>query len=48
MYYVAKLYNTMSPSFVMVFDKKEHALQYAELMTKASKGQYIVLAEIKD
>ena len=48
MYYVAKLYNTMSPSIVMVFDKKEHALQYADLMTRASKGQYIVLAEIKD
>ena len=47
MYYVAKLYNTMSPSIVMVFNEEEHALQYAELMTKASKGNYIVLKEIK-
>ena len=46
MYYVAKVYNHASPSIIMNFDKEEHAKQYAELMTKAGKGNYIVLKTI--
>ena len=39
MFYVAKIYNPF-------FDKEEHAKQYADLMTKANKGNYIVLKTI--
>lgn len=46
MYYVAKVYNTLCPSIIMNFEKEEHAKQYAELMSKAGKGQYIVLKQI--
>ena len=46
MYYVARLYNYSNPSIIMDFDKEEHAKQYAELMTKAGKGNYIVLKAI--
>lgn len=46
MYYVAKMYNASSPSIIMNFDKEEHARQYADLMTKAGKGTYIVLKTI--
>lgn len=46
MFYVAKLYNSMNPSIIMTFDKEEHATQYAELMTKAGKGTYIVLMPV--
>ena len=45
MFYVAKLYNSMNPSIIMTFDKEEHAKQYAELMTKAGKGTYIVYVQ---
>ena len=46
MYYVAKLYNSMNPTIIMNFNEEEHAKQYAELMTKAGKGNYIVLKTI--
>lgn len=46
MYYVAKIYNSVNPSIIMNFDKEEHATQYAELMTKAGKGTYIVLMPV--
>ena len=46
MFYVARLYNYSNPSIIMNFDKEEHAKQYAELMTKAGKGNYIVLKTI--
>lgn len=46
MYYVAKLYNHVNPSIIMNFNEEEHAKQYAELMTKAGKGNYIVLKTI--
>lgn len=46
MYYVAKLYSSMNPSIIMNFNEEEHAKQYAELMTKAGKGNYIVLKTI--
>lgn len=46
MYYVAKVYNSVNPSIIMDFEKEEHAKQYAELMTKAGKGNYIVLKTI--
>lgn len=46
MFYVARLYNHSNPSIIMNFDKEEHAKQYAELMTKAGKGNYIVLKTI--
>ena len=47
MYYVAKIYNSLNPSIIMNFDKEEHAKQYADLMTKAGKGTYIVLKQYK-
>ena len=46
MYYVAKLYNSVNPSIIMDFKEEEHAKQYAELMSKAGKGNYIVLKTI--
>ena len=46
MFYVAKIYNSLNPSIIMNFDKEEHAKQYADLMTKAGKGTYIVLKAI--
>lgn len=48
MYYVAKIYNSMNPSIIMDFEEEEHAKQYAELMTKAGKGAYIVLEPIQE
>ena len=46
MYYVAKVYNNVNPSIIMDFKEEAHAKQYAELMTKAGKGTYIVLKTI--
>ena len=46
MYYVAKLYNYSNPSIIMDFSTEELAKQYVELMTKAGKGNYIVLKTI--
>lgn len=46
MFYVAKVYSHVSPSIIMNFNEEEHAKQYAELMTKAGKGNYIVLKTI--
>lgn len=46
MYYVAKVYNYSNPSIIMDFPTEELAKQYAELMTKAGKGNYIVLKTI--
>ena len=48
MYYVARIYNHSNPSIIMDFDKEEHAKQYAELMTKAGKGTYIVLMPVPE
>jgi hypothetical protein len=46
MFYVARLYNHSNPSIIMDFNEEEHAKQYAELMTKAGKGTYIVLMPV--
>lgn len=46
MFYVAKVYSHNNPSIIMNFKEEEHAKQYAELMTKAGKGNYIVLKTI--
>ena len=46
MYYVAKLYGHSNPSIIMDFNNEEHARQYADLMTKAGKGNYVVLKTI--
>ena len=46
MFYVAKVYSHNNPSIIMDFKEEEHAKQYAELMTKAGKGNYIVLKTI--
>ena len=46
MFYVARLYNHFNPSIIMDFNEEEQAKQYAELMTKAGKGNYIVLKAI--
>lgn len=46
MYYVAKVYSHNNPSIIMDFKEEEYAKQYAELMTKAGKGNYIVLKTI--
>lgn len=46
MFYVAKLYTHVNPSIIMDFPTKELAMQYAELMTKAGKGTYIVLMPV--
>lgn len=46
MYYVAKLCSSLNPSIIMNFNEEEHAKQYAELMTKAGKGNYVVLKTI--
>ena len=48
MYYVAKLYTHVNPSIIMDFSTKELAMQYAEVMTKAGKGAYIVLEPIPE
>lgn len=48
MYYVARLYTHVNPSIIMDFPTKELAIQYAELMTKAGKGAYIVLEPIRE
>lgn len=48
MYYVAKTYGSSTPSIIMSFEHEEHALQYAELMTKAGKGTYIVLMPVPE
>lgn len=46
MFYVAKVYSHNNPSIIMDFQTEELAKQYAELMTKAGKGNYIVLKTI--
>lgn len=46
MYYVAKVYSHNNPSIIMDFKEADHAKQYADLMTKAGKGTYIVLKTI--
>lgn len=46
MFYVAKLYTHINPSIIMDFQTEELAKQYADLMTKAGKGTYIVLKNI--
>ena len=46
MFYVAKVYSHNNPSIIMDFKEEEHAKQYADLMTKAGKGNYIVLKTI--
>lgn len=46
MYYIAKIYNSLNPSIIMNFNEEEYAKQYVELMTKAGKGNYIVLKTI--
>ena len=46
MYYVAKLYTHVNPSIIIDFPTEELAKQYVELMTKAGKGNYIVLKTI--
>ena len=46
MYYVARLYNHVNPSIIIDFPTEELAKQYIELMTKANKGDYIVLKTI--
>lgn len=48
MFYVAKLYTHVNTSIIMDFPTKELAMQYAELMTKAGKGAYIVLEPIQE
>lgn len=48
MYYVAKLYTHVNPSIVEKFDNKEHAIQYAKVMTESGKGAYIVLSPIEE
>lgn len=46
MYYVAKVYQYSKPSIIESFDNEKLAQQYAEIMTVAGKGQYIVLKTI--
>lgn len=46
MFYVARLYNHVNPSIIMDFSTEELAKQYVELMTKAGKGNYVVLKQI--
>ncbi len=46
MYYVAKLYTHVNPSIIMDFPTEQLAKQYVELMTKAGKGNYVVLKQI--
>ena len=48
MYFVAKLYRTMNPSIVETFDDKEHAMQYAKIMTESGKGAYVVLQPVEE
>lgn len=48
MYYVAKLYTHVNPSIVEKFNNKEHAIQYAKVMTESGKGAYIVLSPIQE
>lgn len=43
MYYVAKTYSHIPPAILEKFDNKEHAIQYAKVMTESGKGAYIVL-----
>lgn len=46
MYYVAKTFNHGNPSIVESFGNETLAKQYAEIMTTAGKGEYIVLKTI--
>jgi hypothetical protein len=48
MYFVAKLYSHCTPSIVERFENKEHAIQYAKIMTESGKGAYIVLTPIEE
>lgn len=45
-YYVAKIYKAMNPTIVESFESLELATQYAEIMSSAGKGTYIVLTAI--
>lgn len=47
MYFVAKLYEHINPSIVEKFNNKEHAIQYAKVMTESGKGAYVVLEPIQ-
>ena len=48
MYFVAKLYNHIAPAIIEKFNNKEHAIQYAKIMTESGKGAYVVLAPIEE
>ena len=43
MYYVAKLFKSISPSIVEQFENIEDAADYAAIMNRSGKGNYIVL-----
>lgn len=45
MFYVAKLYKSSTPLIVEQFDKPEDAFEYAAIMNRAGKGNYVVLHE---
>lgn len=48
MYYVAKVYKSsgMCPNIVEQFDKQEDAVDYASIMNRSGKGEYIVLTKL--
>lgn len=48
MYYVTRIYTHANPSIVETFDNKEHAIQYAKVMTESGKGVYVVLTTIEE
>ena len=45
MYYVAKLYRSLDPVIIEKFEDKQLAFDYINIMSKANKGQYIVLEQ---
>lgn len=47
MYYVVKFFSCVKPLIVESFDELQDAVAYAEILSRAGKGDYGVLTEIK-
>lgn len=46
MYYVAKLFGSSKPLIVEMFERTELAAEYADVMNRAGKGEYVVLTQL--
>lgn len=46
MYYVVKTYEILRPVVIEIFEDLEDAMEYANIMHRSGKGDYVVLTEV--